>query len=173
MKDILLTSEDRRIECIVEGSKITYTYSDDPRCHYVETLRSKTAYKNLKQKLAELQDFYGEDGYDTAAEFLQTVDCHNEFFVGEYGYCYYDMRDREEIGAYLDEASDKVWLMRSRPCSENPAIEKDRRAAVQRILETYDDIPKRGYSDWECGYWNGILGALRWVLGDEKDFLDT
>ena len=42
----------------------------------------------------------------------------------------------------------------------------------------YHDIPtdRRGrinYTDWECGYWNGIMSALRWVLGDEKDFLDT
>lgn len=26
---------------------------------------------------------------------------------------------------------------------------------------------------WEYGYINGKLAALRWVLGDEWDFLDT
>jgi hypothetical protein len=26
---------------------------------------------------------------------------------------------------------------------------------------------------WEYGYANGKLAALRWVLGDEWDFLDT
>lgn len=82
------------------------------------------------------------------------------------------MRSKEEIGKYLDEAFDKVWLMRSRP-AENAKIESSRVASVQRVLNTYDDIPENGYSDWECGYWNGILGALRWALGEERDFLDT
>lgn len=44
---------------------------------------------------------------------------------------------------------------------------------IRRILSTYNDIPKDGYTDWERGYWNGIMGALRWVLGDEKDTLHT
>ena len=81
-------------------------------------------------------------------------------------------RKFDEIEAYEEEAFDKVWLMRTRPC-DDPEIEDRRFKAVERILSTYDDIPEDGYSDWECGYWNGILGALRWVMGDEKDFLDT
>ena len=81
-------------------------------------------------------------------------------------------RKFDEIKAYEEEAFDKVWLMRTRPC-DDPEIEDRRLKAVERILSTYDDIPEDGYSDWECGYWNGILGALRWVMGDEKDFLDT
>lgn len=32
---------------------------------------------------------------------------------------------------------------------------------------------KEPVSDWDYGYWSGILAALRWVMGDEKDFLDT
>jgi hypothetical protein len=28
-------------------------------------------------------------------------------------------------------------------------------------------------TDWEWGYVNGKFAALRWVLGDEWDFLDT
>lgn len=82
------------------------------------------------------------------------------------------MRKRHEIDAYEAEAFDKVWLMRSRP-SNDPSTEARRQGKIESILETYNDIPKDGYTDWECGYWNGILGALRWVLGDEKDFLDT
>ena len=62
--------------------------------------------------------------------------------------------------------------MRSRPC-DNPEIESRRIATIDRIFSTYNDIPEDGYTDWECGYWNGIMGALRWVLGDDKDFLDT
>ena len=76
------------------------------------------------------------------------------------------IRSDEEIIEYMDEAYDKVWLMRNTGCCEGIP-------SVQRILNTYDDIPKDGYTDWECGYWNGILGALRWVLGEHKNFLDT
>ena len=81
-------------------------------------------------------------------------------------------RSKKEIIAYMDEAFDKVWLMRTHPCEE-AEIEKRRLAAIERIFNTYDDVPDEGYTDWECGYWNGILGAMRWVLGEEKDFLDT
>lgn len=174
MKDILLWSKDSYIEVELEGTKMTY--SDEPRRHYVVTLRDEDAYEDLKNELHDIYEYEGDnyiDGYTAACEYLETVDCHDKFFVGKYGYVYCDLRDREEIGQYADEACDKVWLMRSKPVPERPDIEKDRVAAVKRILSTYDDIPEDGYSDWECGYWNGILGALRWVLGDEKDFLDT
>lgn len=81
-------------------------------------------------------------------------------------------RTTKEIKEYMDEAFDKVWLMRTHPC-DNPEIEEKRVDAVERIFMTYDDIPDEGYTDWECGYWNSILGAMRWVLGSERDFLDT
>lgn len=77
------------------------------------------------------------------------------------------VRNHKEIAEYLDEAFDKVWLMRNPPRAESlPAYE--------RIFQKYDDIPDGGYDDWECGYWNGVLATLRWVLKDEeKDNLDT
>ena len=82
-------------------------------------------------------------------------------------------RRTKEIIKYMDEAFDKVWLMRTHEC-ENEEIENRRVENIRRILKEYDDIPDDGYSDWECGYWNGVLGTLRWVLGEEeKDFLDT
>lgn len=80
-------------------------------------------------------------------------------------------RTTNEIKNYMEEAFDKVWLMRTRP-SNVPEIETGRKAAIERILNAYDDIPDDGYDDWECGYWNGILGAMRWVLGEDRDFLD-
>lgn len=82
------------------------------------------------------------------------------------------MRRVKEIKEYMDETFDKVWLMRTHPCDIS-SIEKERVKNVQRILETYPDIPEDEYTNWESGYWNGILGALRWVLGDEKNDLDT
>lgn len=83
------------------------------------------------------------------------------------------IRTEKQIIEYLDEAFDKVWLMRTHPC-ENKEIEEKRLKAIERIFNQYEDIPEDGYSDWECGYWNGVLGTLRWVLGEEeKDMLDT
>lgn len=82
-------------------------------------------------------------------------------------------RSEKEIIEYENEAFDKVWLMRTSPC-DNSEIEAQRQAAVERILNTYDDIPEDGYSDWECGFWNGVMATCRWVLGsEEKDDLDT
>lgn len=83
------------------------------------------------------------------------------------------IRSSKELIAYLKEADDKVWFMRTHSC-EDPKIETERQAAVERILSIYNDIPEKGYDNWECGYWNGVMATLRWVLGDEeKDNLDT
>jgi len=80
------------------------------------------------------------------------------------------MRKEKEIQEYLNEAFDKVWYMRSHPC-EIEEIEKKRLENIERIEKTYPEVLE--YDGFDYGYWNGILGSLRWVLGDEKDFLDT
>ena len=82
-------------------------------------------------------------------------------------------RSRKDLIAYHKEVDDKVWLMRSRPC-DDPEAEAGRQAEIERILDTYDDIPEDGYDIWEYGYWSGVMATLRWVLGDdEKNNLDT
>ena len=83
----------------------------------------------------------------------------------------YLKRRRNEIIQYMDEAFDKVWYMRSRACKDKN-IEKQRKEAIKEVLKKYPDV--QGYDDWDCGFYNGVLGTLRWVLGDdEKDNLDT
>lgn len=79
------------------------------------------------------------------------------------------MRKVKEIEEYMDEAFDKVWYCRTTPC-EDKEIEKARVENMNRILSKYDSIPE---DDWDYGYWSGIFATLRWVLGDEKDSLDT
>lgn len=81
------------------------------------------------------------------------------------------MRKIKEIQDYEQEAFHKVWYMRSYPC-DIPEIEKGRLKALKEVEKTYPEV-KDGFDDWECGYWNGIMGALRWVMGDDKDMLDT
>ena len=82
------------------------------------------------------------------------------------------MRTEDEIIKYLGEALDKVWYMRNRPC-DIPDIEKGRLKSIKRVEKEYPEV-KKGFDDWECGFWNGVLGTLRWVLGEEeKDMLDT
>lgn len=82
------------------------------------------------------------------------------------------MRKKQEIYDYLDEAESKVWYMRSHPCN-NPEIEKGRLEAIEKVEKAYPEVLD-GFDDWECGFYNGVLGTLRWVLGEEeKDMLDT
>ncbi len=83
----------------------------------------------------------------------------------------YLKRNRKEILEYLDEAFDKVWYMRSHPCKDKN-IEKRRKEAIKNVLGKYPEVQE--YDNWDCGFYNGVLGTLRWVLGDdEKDNLDT
>lgn len=81
------------------------------------------------------------------------------------------MRKERQILKYLEEAEAKVWYMRSRPC-DIPEIEKGRLKAIEKVEKKYPEVLE-GFDDWECGYWNGIMGALRYVLGEDKDMLDT
>jgi hypothetical protein len=43
--------------------------------------------------------------------------------------------------------------------------------SAQRVENKYEDVGP--WSDFEWGMINGKLSALRWVLGDEWDMLDT
>ena len=174
MRDILLKHRDNYIECEIDGLKLTYTYSFDPRVHYVRSLRDDTAYEKLKRKINDAFHSYedGDDGWEMTAELLETPE-FDRFFSNDIPQMHFDMRSRDEIADYENEAFDKVWLMRNCCISEREPVHEVSRSGMERIMSTYNDIPKNGYDTWECGYWNGIMGALRWVLGDEKDFLDT
>ena len=174
MKDILLRHNDELIECEINGDILTYTYSDMPTLHIVLQLKDADSYTRLKR---EIRTLYGsfkdrDEGYGAVSDFLQSNEI-DEFLKESSSYCYSDLRTREEIEKYKTEACDKVWLMRSYDIKNGRARDSVAIPGINRIMSTYSDIPRDGYSDWDCGYWNGIMGALRWVLGDEKDFLDT
>jgi hypothetical protein len=90
-------------------------------------------------------------------------------------------RLQSEILAAESEFFDRVWHERhlvSMARHEDgtreldPAILKVATDAAERVRALRPDV-RPVEDDFEWGMWNGKLSALRWVLGDEWDFLDT
>jgi hypothetical protein len=117
-----------------------------------------------------------------------------EEFHYEYSFAWEDeTRGLQEIMSAMDELFDKVWYNRhmnmmyhiengereiipagterygSDVIHEDVLIRAE--AAAQRVREKYEDTGP--WNDFEWGMLNGKLSALRWVLGDEWDMLDT
>jgi Restriction endonuclease len=92
------------------------------------------------------------------------------------------MRSQSEILEAEQEFFDRVWYDRHQMGLE--AHESGQRPMREDILKAAlkagEEVRKRRgvdnlgpYTDIEWGMVNGKLSALRWVLGDEWDFLDT
>lgn len=92
------------------------------------------------------------------------------------------MRNQAEVLEAEQECFDKVWYERS-SVSEERRIERGEPIdsgllytirTARREVEERRGLDQLGpYSDFEWGMVNGKLSALRWVLGEEWDFLDT
>lgn len=85
-------------------------------------------------------------------------------------------RNYDEIRDAVDELFDRIWYVRS-------LIHEEKTNDVEELLritgpgrarvEAKYGVDNLGpYSDFDWGMLNGKLSALRWVLGDEWDFLD-
>jgi hypothetical protein len=93
------------------------------------------------------------------------------------------MRNLSEILAAEQEFFDKVWYVRKLILEEKiedghaeplgPDLQEHVNAAMRAIEERYGVENVGPWDDWEWGFVNGKLSALRWVLGSEWDFLDT
>lgn len=117
-----------------------------------------------------------------------------EEFHYEYSFAWEDeTRGLQEIMAAMDELFDKIWYNRHMNMMHhlengdieiipagtnrygNDVIHEDilgqAKVAAQGVRDKYEDTGP--WSDFEWGMLNGKLAALRWVLGDEWDMLDT
>jgi hypothetical protein len=103
-----------------------------------------------------------------------------------------------EILDALEEFTDKIWYGRHQflieqvesgerevveaasPIADDYARRPIRRDILLGALKTASRVEKKygieslgPWSDFEWGMLNGKLSALRWILGDDWDFLDT
>ncbi len=92
------------------------------------------------------------------------------------------LRKIEEIYSAEKEYFDKVWYDRHQVLKRRIAegketvdkeIWKQAEEAAKEIEAKYPKSELGPHSDFEWGMINGKLSALRWVLGDEWDVLDT
>jgi hypothetical protein len=108
-------------------------------------------------------------------EHPELLDIHEIFIEG--------MRTSAQIIEAQQEFFDKVWYVRSLIRDEkitagegedvSPA---ERELIIQQraqIEEKYGAEKMGPWDEWNWGYVHGHLSALRWVMGDDWDFLDT
>jgi len=95
-----------------------------------------------------------------------------------------ESRRLDEITAAEHDLFDRIWHHRSlqheyRLLDDGDGEEVERLRSIagpgrKRVEETYTEPGHLGpYTDFELGMLHGKLSALRWVLGSERDFLDT
>lgn len=152
-------------------------------CIWHFLLKEIDKYDEAKDTLQEL--ICGIDNppevYDTLVDYFSSDDMY-EYLDDEPEYEESPTRTEEEINEYMSEAHDRVWLIRKQQMFNNilmgteaihAAVLGESMKAIDRVCDKYAIDFKEPVSDWDYGYWSGILAALRWVMGDEKDFLDT
>lgn len=88
----------------------------------------------------------------------------------------------QKILKAIDELFDKVWYNRHLNLrfrikfgeeTVSPEIWKTALKAAEKVEKRYGKDNLGPWDDFEWGMINGKLSALRWVLGDEWDMLDT
>jgi hypothetical protein len=90
------------------------------------------------------------------------------------------MRKEKEIAEAELEFHEKLWYGRHRSLENEPAkskadreIQKEADKAAAELEEKYGIEELGPYNDFGWGMLSGKLSALRWVLGEDWDSLDT
>ncbi len=93
-----------------------------------------------------------------------------------------EVRTLEEVLEAENMFFDKIWFDRHLSLEYrieqgmedvNPEIWQGAMESARKVIEKYGEENLGPYSDFKWGMLNGKLSALRWVLGDEWDMLDT
>ena len=136
--------------------------SKEEEIAYLESVNKKQ-YDSIQKRIDDLYRYIRSDKAD------------EEFWE-------FSSRSEEEISAALKEMEDKVWYQRHlflkyrlenglATCDEE--VWKRALKAADRVVDQYGENELGPYTDFEWGMINGKLSALRWLLGDEWDMLDT
>lgn len=91
------------------------------------------------------------------------------------------IRNVKDILTAEEEFSDKVWYDRHQLLKNGghlskdtpPGILKGAFYAAKKVEKKYEKKGLGPHNDFEWGMINGKLSALRWVLGEDWDMLDT
>lgn len=113
--------------------------------------------------------------------FLDLVERMEQFVQGQRDLPF-EGRSEANILAAIDEFFDKIWYDRHQGLKIR--VEKGKQTvsadvwqgalkAAKRVEKKYGVKNLGPWTDFEWGMLNGKLSALRWVLGDEWDLLDT
>ena len=91
-------------------------------------------------------------------------------------------RSTDEIAGMANEFCEKIWFDRHLSLKykvENGLETVDSKIwagalkSAKKVIQQYGEENLGPYNDFEWGMLNGKLSALRWVLGEEWDMLDT
>lgn len=91
------------------------------------------------------------------------------------------MRTGKEVEAEIEILSDKIWYNRHQGLKQRvlngeegySEVLGDSLNAAKNIVLKYWKENLWNMTDFEWGMLNGKLSALRWLIGEEWDFLDT
>lgn len=91
------------------------------------------------------------------------------------------MRTKTMVEAEIEILVDKIWYNRHQWLKQrvangeeiSPKIWEDALKAAKNIEKKYWKENLWNMDDFEWGMLNGKLSALRWLIGEEWDFLDT
>lgn len=152
--------------------------------------------KDHRQPHEDFSEIFQKDNVHYCNNVASAISLIDDEFLDEVQFEYdftEETRGLSEILNAMDEFVDKIWF--NRHCNrayhiENGDIEivpdgterygndvihesiwAGARKSAQRVTEKYDDTGP--WDDFEWGMLNGKLSALRWVLGDDWDMLDT